>query len=365
MDLEYFRKIQGANGIRSKRDMQLAKTNRNMSKHFNDTYDTEVVLVGGRSMEVMFEHDTSKNTFMRKIKTKHGDMFNLGEYIIWNDQVWIVGLVDYDDKTWNRGYIYLCTILLRWQNKNGEIVQRWAYNQDFTKYASGEDGNSYITVGDNQYGLMMPIDEETKHTLQGTRFAVDLEGVDPPNVYELTNRKILLTDGRYFGRGGIITWVLSFKQFNELTDKKVDLGDGEFAWICDYVDPTAENETNSNEPTVQTQMLLARSVDPNTTCTIEHLGKPRIIIGKKYKTFTAKFIGANGDSIDSIVAKWRLVTSDDSINEKIHYQIGDNNTIKIKADFSDALIGQKLKLIASNQNESVSTSIYIDIGGGI
>ena len=51
MDINYFMKIQNTYGTKSKREMELAKVNREMSKHFKDTYDTETVLINGVSRD--------------------------------------------------------------------------------------------------------------------------------------------------------------------------------------------------------------------------------------------------------------------------------------------------------------------------
>lgn len=141
MDIEYYKKLQNAHGAKNKREKELIKVNRNLSKHFDDTFDTEDVLVNNKPMQLMIVHDTDLNVYKKKIKSRHEDVFNLGDYVIWNDQVWLITLIDSDNKTWNRGYMYLCTILLRWQNSEGKIVERWCYSEDYTKYSMGETGN--------------------------------------------------------------------------------------------------------------------------------------------------------------------------------------------------------------------------------
>ncbi len=43
--------------------------------------------------------------------------------------------------------MYLCTLLLNTIDENGRLVQKWCYSEDFTKYSSGETGNTSIKVG--------------------------------------------------------------------------------------------------------------------------------------------------------------------------------------------------------------------------
>ena len=252
MDINYYIKLQNAYGTQSNREKDLAKVNYEMSKHFEDTFDTEDVLLNGEPFKLMIIKDTDGNTYKKKIKSKHCDKFNLGDYIEWNDQHWIVTLIDTDEKTWNRGYMYQCTILLRWQNTNGKIIERWGYSEDFTKYATGTYGNNYMTLGEYQYGITLPVDEETKFLKRDRRFAVGIDGVEPPDVYKTTNRKILLTDNRYFKRGGILTLTLSYSEFNSSTDKKITLANGSEVWICDYeTTPLSSDVIVPNVPSIR------------------------------------------------------------------------------------------------------------------
>lgn len=243
MDINYFMKIQNAYGTKTKRDKDLWKINYKMGKHFNDTYDTENVLLNGKPFELMIIKDTEGNTFKKKIKSKHDDMFNLGDYIIWNNQHWIVTLLDTDDKTWNRGYMYLCTVPLRWQNEDGKIIERYCYSEDFTKYSTGRTGNKNMYVGDNQYGLTIPIDSETKKLKRDMRFPIDFDDAFEPDVYALTNRKVKLNDDTYFGRGGTMILTLSFNAFSKERDKHVILDNGSQVWICDYHSPISDSLT--------------------------------------------------------------------------------------------------------------------------
>ena len=107
MDINYFMKIQNAYGTKNRREKELAKINNEMSKHFEDMFDTEEVLLNDVPTQLMIIKDTDGNTFKKKIKSVHGNKFNLGDYVTWNGQKWLITLVDVDKKTWNRGYIYV------------------------------------------------------------------------------------------------------------------------------------------------------------------------------------------------------------------------------------------------------------------
>ena len=237
MDIEYYMKLQNAYGTKNKREKNLAKINKHADRHFEDTFDTQDVLVNNEPMQLMIIRDTDNNTYKKKIKSRHNDIIRLGDYVKWNNQIWIITLLDTDDKVWNRGYMYLCQLMIRWQNADGKIVERWGYSEDYTKYSMGEKGNSTITVGDYQYGLTIPVDEETKQLNRTNRFIIDYEGVYPPDTYRMTGKKGFLSDVRYVDKGGVMTVTLSYEQFNEVTDKLIELENGTKAWICNYKSP--------------------------------------------------------------------------------------------------------------------------------
>lgn len=333
-------KIQNAYGTKNRREKELAKVNYAMSKHFEDTFDTEDVLRNGKPFKLMIIRDTDSNTYKKKIKSRHEDKFNLGDYIEWNGQMWIVTLIDSDEKTWNRGYMYQCTILLRWQNASGNIVERWGYSEDFTKYSTGITGNDKISVGDYQYGLTLPVDDETKIMKRDKRFPIDIDGVEPPDIYKLTNRKVLLTDDRSFGRGGILVWTLSFTEFNVDTDKKIKLDNGSEVWICDYKEPAP----------------LPPDPDETTDLSAVISGKSNLINGFS-RTYSVEFKDSNGDIKQDVDFTWN-VESDFDVQQTIS-----GNQIELSVD-DKSLIGSSFILQVLVQDKVLSefeitiTSLY-------
>lgn len=320
MDINYFMKIQNAYGTKSRREKELVKINHEMSKHFEDTFDTEEVLLNDIPTQLMIIKDTDGNTFKKKIKSVHGNKFNLGDYVKWNNQMWLITLVDVDEKTWNRGYMYLCTVPLRWQNLEGKIIERWVYAEDFTKYSNGVTGNNTITVGDNQYGLTLPVDEETKRLKRDMRFPMDFDDSEQPDIYKLTNRKVKLSDNQYFGRGGTMVVTMSFDAFNPNDDKKVTMENGQEVWICNY--------NNSHTPPPPTPS------EPNETTDLSAVISGNATLKNGYKRhYTAKFADRNGNSVDwqNVNYQWNVKSDFDvkqTINDnKIIVSVNDENLI--------------------------------------
>ena len=174
--------------------------------------------------------------------------------------------------------MYLCTVPLRWQNSEGKIIERYAYSEDFTKYSSGTIGNNTITIGDNQYGLTLPIDSETRKLTRDMRFPIDFEDAEKPDIYKLTNRKVNLNNNEYFGRGGTMVLTMSYDAFNADEDKRVVMDNGKEVWVCNYTEvstpptppsePTTPDETEDLSATISGTTNLRIGVTRNYTATL-------------------------------------------------------------------------------------------------
>lgn len=341
MNLDYFRMINNTYKSKSKQETDLYLLNRHVDECFADTIDYHVVKRNGEPFELLIIKDTDGNTFKKKIKSKNSDPFNLGDYIEWNNQIWLVTLLDTDDKTYHSGYMYLCTVPLRWQNSDGKIVERFGYSEDFTKYSKGSIGNSTVTIGDNQYGLTLPIDSETKKLKRDMRFPIDFEDAEVPDVYDLTNRKVSLNNNGYFGRGGTMILTMSLGAFNPDTDKYITLPNDQKVWICDYI-PVS---------TLPSTPLPPSSTSDETTISSGIIsGNKNLKIGFS-RTYTATLSDADGNEVDwdGSLYGWNVV-SDFAVEQNI-----DENKIKLFVD-DDSLIGESflLQVVKLDDNTVVS-----------
>lgn len=341
MNLDYFRMINNTYKSKSKQETDLYLLNRHVDECFADTIDYHVVKRNGEPFELLIIKDTDGNTFKKKIKSKNSAPFNLGDYIEWNNQIWLVTLLDTDDKTYHSGYMYLCTVPLRWQNSDGKIVERFGYSEDFTKYSKGSIGNSTVTIGDNRYGLTLPIDSETKKLKRDMRFPIDFEDAEVPDVYDLTNRKVSLNNNGYFGRGGTMILTMSLGAFNPDTDKYITLPNGTQAWICDYIPVSTSPSTPlpPSSPSDETTISMAKIS-----------GNKNLKIGFS-RTYTVTLSDADGNEVDwdGSLYGWNVV-SDFAVEQNI-----DENKIKLFVD-DDSLIGESflLQVIKLDDNTVVS-----------
>ena len=314
MDMSYFQKINNTYKSQSKQETDLYLLNRHVEECFADTIDYHVVKRNGEPYELLIIKDTDGNTFKKKIKARPSAPFNLGDYIEWNGQMWLITLLDPNEKTYHSGYMYLCTVPLRWQNSEGKIIERYAYSEDFTKYSRGTTGNNIITIGDNQYGLTLPIDEETRKLKRDMRFPIDFEDAEQPDIYELTNRKVNLNNNEYFGRGGTMIVTMSFGSFNEEKDKRVT-HNGREIWVCDYIDPTPSIPSQNPDETADLRAVIS--------------GNSNLRVGIQ-RNYTVTITDIDGNVVqwnDSY--SWNVV-SDFEVGQEV-----DDNTIKLLVDNED------------------------------
>ena len=320
MNISYFQKINNTYKSKSRQETDLYLLNRHVDECFADTVDYHVVKRNGEPFELLIIKDTDNNTFKKKIKSRPSDKFNLGDYIEWNNQIWLVTLVDTDDKTYHSGYMYLCTVPLRWQNSEGKIIERYVYAEDFTKYSNVVTGNNTITIGDNQYGLTLPVDSETKKLKRDMRFPLDFDDSEQPDIYKLTNRKVKLSDNQYFGRGGTMVVTMSFDAFNTNEDKKVVMENGQEVWICNYNNSASPLPPTPPEPDETTDLR----------CVIS--GNTNLKNGYR-RSYTATFTDKDSNSIDwkDINYQWNVKSDFDveqSITDnKIIISVNDENLI--------------------------------------
>lgn len=263
------------------------KENFDIRRYYSaEGYDIEINGVTERCLVQTPSNPLRELNDIRKIHCPITADVKRGYYVIYEDTVWIIDTNVADiDGAYLSARMCRCQYLLRWQNSEGKIIERWSYSSDQTKYSNGETGNNVITLGDNQYALLLPIDDETKLLKRNMRFAVDFEDSEEPDIYRLTNRKVNLNNELYFDRGGTMSVTLTFSEFNKDTDKQVLLDDGRKIWICDYKEPSTPTPPTPSEPNKTTDLSATIS------------GRTDLKVGYE-RTYTVNFTDKSGDVVD-------------------------------------------------------------------
>lgn len=340
IDIDYYRKIQNAYGVNSLRDAQRNQVKQDLNSDFNNTLDAYTVTIDNVEQDLTILKTNDFHT--KKIKSRPNENFNVGQIVYWMDSYWLIKEVDTNNDIITHGKMVECNFTLYWQDSLGNILSRHVYVEDFTKYSNGETGNSTITIGDNQYGVYIQIDEYTKKLKRGMRFAFDFEDSDEPDIYALTNRKVNLYNYESIQKGGMILLTFSFNAFNANSDKKVTLEDGKQVWICDYCSTPSTPDTTTT---------------PTDGIVVSIVGSDILRVDKT-KAWTIEFKDKAGNDAECSDWKWNIKADFDA--SKLDTQESDLE-IKITAQDDDSLVDESFLLQILSGDGIILAEKQIDI----
>jgi hypothetical protein len=273
------------------------------------------------SPRVFDRHYTNSSTqTVTVITINDDDTFNQGSMLSYDTDNWLcMSVLNYHDQ-YLKGLFQRCNYKLRWQNENGEIIERWVVSQDASSYSSGTDGNKTLQYGADQIMIYVPCDEETIKVQRDKRFMIDTNTVFP-TTYKLTR---VDTTSRVINGVGYCIWLLTESQLDEQKDNVALM-------LCDYFTP----------PVVPTPDV------------IQYTGKPQVRCGGVAKKFTA-----NSES----TVTWSLVLLEAQTGYITLTNTG-NNQCSVKCSANKALIGTSFRLVATcSEGEQ---DILIDVVGGV
>lgn len=255
-----------------------------------------------------------------------------GKYVFFEGAYWLLIGYPGNNKSYEKITASLCNFKLRWQNHDGVIIERLSHSEVFSRGSSGVSENETIAIGDDQYRLILPIDEEVKLLKRDMRFPIDFDEAETPDVYRLTNRKVISGNYQDSNKGGTIIFTMSYDAFNKTTDKLITLDDGKEVWICDHFSP-APSPTPPDETTD-----LSVSISGNTNLKIGY-----------ERTYTVVFKDLDGNVVGDVDFEWNVVSGFyDKIEQTV---IG--NRIKLKVE-DDSLIGESFLLEVNVSGVAIS-----------
>ena len=237
-----------------------------------------------------------------------------------------------------KGKFTLCNWILKWQNKNGVILEYPCYDMNSTQYNSGEQSNSHFTIGSSQHMITLPSDENTIALNSPQRFYLD-KNMENPTSFIVTQND---TTSHNYGKKGLVKLTVFEYQNNTATDRP-DLG------ICDYID------ISNNEDICCCKNFKAE-IEYDTTV---------IKSGGDSQKFIGKFYDENGKEITSIVPHWNISYWDTTCDfyEKLQWK-ETGNCLSIGID-DDSYIDEEFKLTCSDGNDEsdiVPCTLIIKIG---
>lgn len=279
--------------------------------------------------------------YSRKFSTANGELVNfqteinhpivVGDIVYnsaYNEYMICTEVVNLNEIVYE-GKFTICNWILKWQNKDGKILEYPCQDMNSTQYNSGETANRTFTIGSSQHMLTLPCDENTVILESPQRFYLDKSPIKPTSFIVTQNDNTSYN----YGTKGLIK--LTVTQFVGVQEKdRPDLG------LCDYID------ISNNDTTEDVTTKYAEIVHTTTS----------IISGGSQRTFIAKFYDENKNEIINNPL-WEIVC--DFKEELEINQIDNQISISIN---NDDYIDEYFKLILyDNDDLTCSASLIIKI----
>lgn len=246
----------------TQRERTLYQEKRNLKINAVNSLSCKDCLVNGVPQKLVIDDGTLP--YYKDVKSLPDEYFDAGDYVEWADAMWLMVSCDWDKEVYTYGKAQQCNYLLKWQNADAEVIERWSVVLSASKYNNGQLYNNVIVVGSNQLMVYLPNDSETLKLGSNKRVMVDFN-TDTPKCYDVTRVDTVtmsydgIAEPTYNGKGCILL-VLTETEINPDVDR-IDL------MLCDYVNP---NDIPHPSP-----------------INITFSGAPSIRIGGR-KTFTAE-----------------------------------------------------------------------------
>lgn len=245
-----------------------------------------------------------------------------GDYVRWGRGIWVVQSCSTDDEIYKRGKLWQCNWLMKWQDDNGEIIERWCFASSASKYNEGVEQDKVFTLGSDQCKVYMPVDEEVLAVTKKKEmlFIIDNATVGQPRIYEAHNPSNVYStfdvlrdeDGKIHG---VTDWILKETTYT-LTEEEKELG------ICKY----RKEEEFEYHPISEHSEINGGDTLPLT----------------KSKTYSVDMPEWDDDYF------WKVTCAYPVIHEE------DGQTIKVRVDDRNA-IGSFLKIEVINYGTVVAT----------
>lgn len=267
--------------------------------------------------------------------TTYDNPVKIGDYIhdAKDDTYWLVYTAFNVNDIEYTGKLIQCNYLLRWQLSDGKIIQRWANIVSASKYDTGENGNSIITLSSNNFTILMGYCDEALE-LEEKRVFIDIRK-PPKKVFKITRGDDVLYNAGNMGM--LLSFIADKIEFNSKTDNQ-ELG------ICNYVSP---NTTTPPQPPNPNEMA-------DLYATISGTSNLRIGVTRNY---TATLSDKDGNSVqwDDTKYDWN-VASDFDVKQTVT-----ENKISLTVEDEDFIDSSFLLQVIKLDDGSVIAEIEINV----
>lgn len=263
------------------------------------------VLLNGEETQLII--NSGNQTYYKEFQSLPNAVINAGDYVDFANKKWLVTSADADDELYIDGQLEECNWLLKWQNEQGDIVERWAVILSASKYNDGTDGNNVILLGSDQLSVKIPVDKESLRLKKSmsVKFFIDNDS-ENPTVYELTGTGNV---SNTYGGHGVTSWIVKECAYTPTPD---DLKYG----VCNYKSKSTEGISPAYDNTTNLSFVIS--------------GGNTLRCGR-FKTWMISFTNSSENQIKDCNFKWNIVSDFNVIQEpsghKIKLKVNDENCI--------------------------------------
>ena len=268
--------------------------------------------------------------------TTYDNPVKIGDYIhdTKDDTYWLVYTAFNVNDIEYTGKLIQCNYLLKWQLSDGKIVQRWANIVSASKYDTGENGNSIITLSSNNFTILMGYCDEALE-LEEKRVFIDIRKDNPKKVYKITRGDdVLYNSGNI---GALLSFIADKVELNKETDNQ-ELG------ICDYVSPSTPTPPKPSNP------------DETADLSAKISGNTNLRIGVT-RTYTVTLSDKEGNAVQWNDTKysWNVI-SDFDVRQTVT-----ENKISLTVEDEDFIDSSFLLQVIKLNDSSVLSEIEITV----
>lgn len=311
----------------SRREREIKKKQDYILRNATQSPSLKDVLIDGVERKLFV--NTGTKPYYKEIESLPNEVFYVGQIVEWEDNHWLIMDSDFDDEVYVDGSMDQCNWLLKWQNENLDVVERWVRIGEASAYNTGTKGDLTIELGYDQMKIYMPYDDETIKLKRGMRFFID-NNKENPTPYIITRVESVTN---VFNGHGIMSAIFSEDQ---LTDK-----DNIELFLCDYKEKPEEDEEASG------------------TCKIVSNNEFVMSGYKKGTTFKAVFSMDEETVDEGVIPVWNI-----SCDFSSQLTVEEDEDYIIISTEDDSLIGRNFTLnLSSFRNEYEPTSMLVEIVG--
>ena len=225
-NFEYYRLVSGVGNYSKMRTQGVDEVRKELKDAFELSIDCHEVNFGDKKQMLTICPGSSEN--IKEITSLPDETFALGSVFEWMGVNYLVHKKDANLSLHTKGQAKRCEKELRWKDDKGVAYSYPCCLEDATKYSTGEETGSYITVGEFQIKALVSLDANTVLIRRGQRFLIDsnayinetIQKGFVPNAFKVTRRNIVTG---VYNEEGYVEITLCEDQYNKETDNALEM----------------------------------------------------------------------------------------------------------------------------------------------